>query len=96
MLMLRWSIKALIDLDEAQAYIARDDVSAAQAVARRIWQTCIRLCDAPHIGRPGVEPGTRHWVVANTPYLIVYRVQGEDLEILRIWHGRRDWMNRDD
>ena len=61
-----------------------------------IWQAGLRLSETPHIGRLGVEPDTRHWVVQRTPYLIVYRVQDETLEILRVWHGRSDWMHRDD
>ena len=96
MLTLKWSIKALIDFDEAQAYIAQENAFAAQAVADRIWQASLRLLESPHIGRLGVEPDTRHWVVQRTPYLIVYRVNGELLEILRVWHGRRDWMTADD
>ena len=95
MLTLRWSIKALIDFDEAQAYIAQENAFAGQAVADRIWQASLRLLESPHIGRPGVEQDTRHWVVQRTPYLIVYRVNGEELEILRVWHGRRDWMTGD-
>ena len=94
MLTLKWSIKALIDFDEAQAYIAQENAFAAQAVADRIWQASLRLPETPLIGRPGVEPDTRHWVVQRTPYLIVYRVNGDVLEILRVWHGRRDWLNR--
>ncbi len=96
MLTLKWSIKALIDFDEAQAYIAQEDSFAAQAVADRIWQASLRLPETPHIGWPGVEPDTRHWVVQRTPYLIVYRVTDDAVEILRVWHGRRDWMNRTD
>ena len=91
-MLLKWSIKALIDFDEAQAYIARENPFAAQTVADRIWQTSLHLTDTPHIGRPGVEPGTRHWVVRRTPYLLVYRVTDRHVEILRVWHGRRDWM----
>ena len=96
MLTLKWSVKALIDFDEAQAYIAQENASAAQAVADRIWQASLRLPETPHIGRLGAELDTRHWVVQRTPYLIVYRVTGEMLEILRVWHGRRDWLNQDD
>lgn len=93
---LKWSIKALIDFDEAQVFIAQENQFAAQTVADRIWQASLRLPETPHIGRLGVEPDTRHWVVQRTPYLIVYRVQDETLEILRVWHGRSDWMHRDD
>lgn len=96
MLRLEWSIKALIDFDEAQAYIAQENPFAAQTVADRIWQASYRLAETPNIGRAGIEPGTRHWTVQRTPYLIVYRVAGDVLEILRVWHGRRDWMGRED
>ncbi len=93
MLTLEWSIKALIDFDEAQTYIAQENPFAAQTVAERIWHATKRLTDAPNIGRSGLVPGTRHWVVDRTPYLIVYRVTPESVQILRVWHGRRDWMN---
>ena len=53
MLTLKWSIKALIDFDEAQAYIDKENS-------------------------------------------VVYRVTGDDVEILRVRHGRRNWMNRTD
>jgi toxin ParE1/3/4 len=94
-LRLSWSIKALIDFDEAQAYIAQENPFAAQMVADRIWQASQRLAETPLIGRAGVEPDTRHWTVQRTPYLIVYRVTEEAVEILRVWHGRRDWMSAD-
>jgi plasmid stabilization system protein ParE len=91
MLRVEWSIKALIDFDAAQGYIARQNPAAARAVAERIWQAGRQLSEAPYIGHPGLEPGTRHWNVQRTPYLIVYRVSVEAVEILRMWHGRRDW-----
>lgn len=92
MLRLEWSIKALIDFDEAQGYIARESPLAAQAVAERVWQAGRQLAETPYVGHPGLEPGTRHWSVQRTPYLIVYRVKVEAVEVLRLWHGRRDWM----
>lgn len=61
-------------------------------MAGRIWQAVTRLAEMPQMGRPGVEPGTRHWSVQRTPYLIVYRESVDALEILRVWHGRQDWL----
>jgi len=91
-LKLRWTRPALADLVEAQEYIARDNPAAAQAVAQRVWDAAKRLCDNPQIGRQGHVQGTREWPVTQTPYLIVYRVKDDALEILRVWHGRRDWQ----
>jgi len=67
MLKLEWSVKALIDFDEAQVFIAQGNPFAAQTVADRIWQASLRLSETPHIGRLGIEPNTRHWVVQRTP-----------------------------
>ena len=91
-LKLRWTHPALADLIEAQNFIARENPAAAAAVAQRIWDASTNLCDHPNIGRPGHVPGTREWVVTDTPYLIVYRVKNDAVEILRVWHGRRNWQ----
>lgn len=61
-------------------------------MAQRIDDAARRLLDHPEIGRPGHVEGTRERVVGKTPYLIVYRVRGQELELLRIWHGRQDWQ----
>jgi toxin ParE1/3/4 len=91
-LKLRWTRPALADLIEAQNYIARDNPAAAHAVAQRLWDAAKNLCDHPDMGRPGHVTGTREWPVSQTPYLIVYRVKNEAVEILRVWHGRRNWQ----
>jgi len=92
-LILRWTRPALADLVEAQNYIARDNPTAAGAVAQRVWDAAKGLCDKPDIGRQGHVQGTREWPVSQTPYMIVYRVKNDAVEILRVWHGRRNWQN---
>jgi plasmid stabilization system protein ParE len=41
----------------------------------------------PHLGRVGAEPGIRELVIGSTPYIILYRVQGQRVIISTIWHG---------
>jgi addiction module RelE/StbE family toxin len=95
-LKVRWTRPALNDLLEAQTYIAQHHPQAAQAVAQRLWDAARGLVDHPQIGRPGHAAGTREWAVPNTPYLIVYRLRHDTIEILRLWHGRRDWQSEPD
>lgn len=90
---LAWTRLALRDFSEAQDYIARENPLAAQAVAQRIADAAPHLLDNPQRGRAGHVFGTREWTIPRTPYLIVYRVNGTVLEIVRVWHGRRDWQN---
>ncbi|GAC1676998.1 MAG: hypothetical protein NVS9B2_27800 [Steroidobacteraceae bacterium] len=93
MLRLKWSIKALIDFDEAQTYIAHENPAAAVTVAKRIKEAEHLLQNNPSMGTPAHVPNARTWTVRRTPYVIVYRVRGDVLEIVRCWHGRRDWKN---
>lgn len=88
---LRWTRPALADLIEAQDYIAQENPDAARVVAQRVWDAAKTLRDHPALGRVCHIAGTRERVVTRTPYLIVYRLQSGVIEILRIWHGRRDW-----
>ena len=43
------------------------------------------------MGRPGLREGTREWVVAQTPYVLVYRHNDHAVEILHVWHTAQDW-----
>ena len=36
-------------------------------------------------------PGTRELVVSGLPYLVVYRVQSDAVEIIRVLHLSMDW-----
>jgi addiction module RelE/StbE family toxin len=92
-LKLRWTRPALADLVEAQNYIARDNPAAAEAVAQRVWDAAKKLCESPEMGRQGHVAEIREGVVSGTPYLLVYRVKNDAVEILRVWHGRRNWQN---
>jgi len=89
-----WSPEAIQDLISLRAYIAEDNPAAAQRVSLRIIQMIEELLpDNPQMGRPGRVPGTRELVIARTPYIVPYRVTGNTLQILRVYHGARRWPN---
>lgn len=91
MLRVKWLKLALDDLDAIAGYIARENPEAAQRVAQRIWQAGEALPDNPKIGRRGRIPQTREWVVGYTSYLLAYRINPPQIEILRVLHGRQSW-----
>jgi toxin ParE1/3/4 len=78
------SPEAIADLQSIRTYIATDNPDAAARVAVRIVAACDSLDFMPNRGRPGAEQGTRELPVR--PYVIVYRVKPEGVEIIRIWH----------
>ena len=82
-----WSALARTRLREIRAYVAQDKPEAAERLAMRIGAMVETLRNHPHLGRVGAELGTRELVIGGTPYIVLYRVQGERVIISTIWHG---------
>ncbi len=85
----RWLRKALRNLDEEAAYIANDDSATARIVVERVLNAVAMLAEQPDMGRPGRVPGTRELVIPRTGYIVPYRVRGDAVEILRVFHTSR-------
>ncbi len=88
-MLVRWLRRALRNLDEEAEYIARDDPYAAARIVRRIVTAVDQLGSHPASGRIGRVPDTRELVVTGTPYIVPYRVRGDAVEILRVFHTAR-------
>ncbi|HOW50159.1 MAG TPA: type II toxin-antitoxin system RelE/ParE family toxin, partial [Rubrivivax sp.] len=82
----RWLRNALRNLDDEASHIAADSPDAAQLVVQRALEAVAMLPEQPGMGRPGRVPGTRELVVLKTRYVVPYRVRGQTLEILRVFH----------
>ncbi len=82
---------AIRHLAAIQSYIEQDKPIAARRLAKVIRETVAYLAKHPHLGSAGRKPGTRELVVANTPYIVPFRVQGDRLTILAVFHGARKW-----
>lgn len=91
---IRWLRTALRNLDEEATYIAADDPQAARLVVERVLNAVEVLASQPALGRPGRVPGTRELVVGNTRYLVPYRVHGQVVEVLRVFHTSRRPLQR--
>jgi toxin ParE1/3/4 len=89
---IRWTQPALDDLKTISYRIEHErNLDTANRVCRSIYDALQALRRHPHSGRPGTKEGTRELVIANSPYLAVYRVTADAVEILRIYHGAQDW-----
>ncbi|MEA2904867.1 MAG: toxin ParE1/3/4 [Alphaproteobacteria bacterium] len=80
------------DLDAIFAWIEKDNPRAAANMIRRLRVRIGRLAipGLAHMGRPGLDPGTRELV--EPPYIIAYEVHEErgEIEVLYIVHGAQD------
>lgn len=88
---LRWTNPAAQDLYNIVRHIQKDNPSAAAKVAQTLYDGCSGLGNFPRRGRKGRIEGTRELVFAGLPYIVVYRVQDQNLDVLRIYHGAQDW-----
>ncbi len=82
---LRWTRGALRNLEEILQYIAADNPQRATSFAQELRDKVENLAAFPGLGRPGRVPGTRE-LVLHPNYLAIYRVQGDDVHILRVHH----------
>jgi plasmid stabilization system protein ParE len=89
---IRWTMLAARDFNNICDYTHEHiGVLAARRLALQIYESIGRLAQFPHSGRPGRKPHTRELVFTDTPFLAVYRVRGEAVEIARILHGAQKW-----
>ncbi len=86
-----WSPEAIADLIALRADIEQDDPAAAQRVALHMRNVETLLPSSPEIGRPGRVPGTRELIIPRTPYIVPYRLVGNTIQVLRVFHGARRW-----
>ena len=89
--MLVWLKRALNDRDAQLDYIAQDNPLAAIAQGDRIEDQVDQLLQHPSMGRPGRKQGTRELVISRTPFIVVYRIKGKRIELLRLLHGSQKW-----
>jgi addiction module RelE/StbE family toxin len=83
-----FSPQAMRDLRAIRDYIAADNPAAASRMAVELVAACDRLEIFPERGRPGSRRGTRELTTV-WPYVIVYKVTRQRVDIISIWHGRQ-------
>ncbi len=81
--------QALRDITQIHQYIAQDNESAANAVVERISKSLRFIESNPHLGRQTPGQTTREWSVPGLPYVIPYRIRSNRIEVIRVYHTRR-------
>lgn len=87
----RWTAGAADDLERISDHIAEDNPEAALKTLRAIFSRVEELATFPRRGRKGREESTRELVLFPLPYIAVYRVTEDVVEILHFYHGAQDW-----
>jgi addiction module RelE/StbE family toxin len=89
---IRWSLPAAEDLEHICAWIERDNPEAAKQVAATIYNGIAQLKHLPSMGRTSTRmSGWRELIFSPLPYIAIYRIKQDTIEIARIYHGAQDW-----
>jgi toxin ParE1/3/4 len=86
-----WFEMAEADLINIHQYIAHDDKKRARNAIKKIVASAQQLACFPHLGKIGRVNNTREFLVAKSPFIIVYRFLEEksEVQILTILHSAR-------
>ncbi len=87
-----WSPAALLDVQRLYRFLAPKNTDAARRTAQAIRSAVGILRDHPRMGRPAedMNPEFREWVIefGRDGYVVLYRLDDEDVVLLAIRHGR--------
>ena len=86
---IKWTQAALRSVDDIATYIANDNPIRATSFVLELQEAVTKLKAHPGMGRAGRVPGTRE-LVLHKNYIAIYRVRGDDVEILRLHHAARN------
>lgn len=88
---LRWTEAATNDLQHIADYLFEQTPQHASRIITEIYEAPARLLNFPTMGRPGKAEGTRELVVTALPYVIIYAITADAIEIFRVLHGAQKW-----
>jgi toxin ParE1/3/4 len=84
---IRWTPAAVADLQSISDYLKEHHPRYRDATMRKLYGTIRELREWPERGRLGREEGTREILFPPTPYVAVYRVREQTIEVVRIYHA---------
>jgi toxin ParE1/3/4 len=85
----RYTVRALSDLDGIYAYLDQHSPAAAQSVKGSIERRIAWLADFPFMAPTTNEGGIYELSIVRYPYKIYYEVEGDEVWIIHIRDARR-------
>ena len=86
---IRYSRRALSQLASVYEYLQRRNRSSAENVSASIRSTIARLREMPRLGKPTDEADVHVIIEPEYLYRVFYRVEGQQVIVIRILHGRQ-------
>ena len=87
---IRWTPTAADDLEHIKDYLTEHHPHLARSTVLGLYETIRSLKIFPQRGRQGREPGTHELVFSRLPYIAVYRIKEQSVEVLHIYHAAQN------
>ena len=85
---LRWTPRAVADMEEISDYLVAVSPQAWEHLLLRVERLTETILDFPLMGKAGLLPGTREFVLSGTPYILVFQLKDDSVVILSVRDGR--------
>ena len=86
-----WRQQAIDELVEIVEYIAEDNPDAAQELKDEIEEKAAKLPDHPKLYKPSPRVAGMREMVVRSNYIVLYRETKTLLEVVNVFHARRQW-----
>jgi plasmid stabilization system protein ParE len=87
-----WTLPARQDLLRAIRYLAEQSPAAAEKLLNRLESAAASIAEFPERGRVVPELGLPRRELLIEDYRLVYRVRRGEIEVLRVIHGKQDFL----
>ena len=88
---LKFTARAFSNIADAEAFIAKENPTAAEKVVETIYRTAERLESFPELGKAGRVSGTRELALEKYPYTLAYRVRAAYVVVYAVLHQSRQY-----
>ena len=88
-LQVSYAAEALCDLEDIYTFIARDNPFAAARVIASITDALALASPFPLKSRKTRRAGVRALPLSRYPYIVFFRIEGDELRVLHFRHGAR-------
>ena len=85
------SSRADADMLVIWEFIAQDSVAVADRMIDQFTATFERIAQFPESGERYQHPQGELRRVVVSPYLIFYKIVGDEIDVVRVLHGARKW-----
>ena len=87
---IRWTPASAADLQSISDYLKEHHPRYRDPTMRKLYAAIRELKEWPGVADRGARKAPERFLFPPTPYVAVYRVREQTIEILRIYHGAQD------